>query len=1177
MKRRLQQLLNETFEYDAPRMVLSGSRICLTSQKGERAKGAFLVSHPSDGRIRGFVYASTPRILLEQEEFFGRENAVRFQFDVSGLAPGETAEGVITVCTDLGQQDVHVCAKLKDQPAREEAPDKAGLARLAAEDWDRACTVFASDAFRRKMELEEDSVRSLYEALSGKENVSSNLEEFMIGCGLKESVDIEAAWTEKKIEDPEGTAREKVLLTASSWGYLDLEISSDARFLRPEKAQVRTAEFIGGRYELGFIVDSNFLHAGRNYGRMTIRTSYRTISIEVRVDRAGTADHRPHHVRQLMRRRTLELYQDFRMGRIDLRSWADRTESVLLGYKRAGGTDVFADLGLVFVMQADGRKIQAEKLLSSLSSAAQKNMTAPQTAFWLYLSTFFTRDPSYVNRVRVRIRQLQLANRSDWQIRWICMNLFDTEYASEGARLQAVLDQVRLGCGSPVMYLEGALILEQNPYLFHEVTDSMRLILNYASRHGMLTEQLALELASMEKKKPHYDRIVFRVLERFWRTSGIRDVLEAMCCMAIEGEKKSPEYHELYRAAVTREISVNGLYEYYLETMEECRIETMPEVIRRYFLCSSSLPWRRKAQIYRSISDSRERIPRIFSSMKMSLEKFLTDQLAQGHINQDLAVLYDRYLTGPLMTPRLAASLAGLLFTYQIRILNPNMRYVIAMDCRMQKSSRVRITEDGAQVRIRSDSTRILLEDDRHVLHASTSLYLADCLLPSPGLMQLCIRMAPQTPELSLFFSLNTVSDRPVTPANLHYFLEAVQISLLSEEYRKKIRGWLLDYYMEHPEEKTVYHFLRVIDADEYAEADPVKTEALLTRQGFYEQACSLVMRYGCEHFPITDLVRIVSQLILAREYEEDKYLLSTGAWCFFAGKYDEHIVSYLLMYYEGPAERMGRLWAVGKQYGLDTMNTEKKILSLTIFMQQRTERSDEIYASYRSSLGSRRLCQAYVILRSWQYLVKGDDLAGAVFDDMEADHLHGGKLPDVCALALLRHLSQVRELSEMQQKAASELLHEYDRRNIRLGFFRNFPAKLTADLQLEDRVFFEMTASPDSTVRIYFRENGSPAPFSDEVMRDVCYGIRVREFILFGGQTLECYTEEARKDGTHIFSGHRILGGNPVGEERRDTSFGRICQMRDALEGGDAERCRALLQEYRQMQEMAKRVFTLI
>jgi hypothetical protein len=59
------------------------------------------------------------------------------------------------------------------------------------------------------------------------------------------------------------------------------------------------------------------------------------------------------------------------------------------------------------------------------------------------------------------------------------------------------------------------------------------------------------------------------------------DVLAVQVQMAIDGQKQEEKYFPLYQAGVARDLKITGLYEYYMQTMSEVRIEQMPQVIRR--------------------------------------------------------------------------------------------------------------------------------------------------------------------------------------------------------------------------------------------------------------------------------------------------------------------------------------------------------------------------------------------------------------------------------------------------------------------------------------------------------------------------------------------------------------------------------------------------------------------
>lgn len=1159
-------------------MELSEESLTLTAKEGAVLQGSFTVSHPQEKKMKGFVYSSDPRMLVQPREFHSSSALIRYQIDTAGLCAGERAEGAFTVCSELGEKEVPFTVTVTGG-GQKEAPAPLSIAALeekAREDFEAGAALFASDSFRQKVREEKDDVRTLYSVLM-EEDPHRGLEEFLIGCGKKEPVELSLSSSQIRISEPSGTVLETVNVQRGGWGYLEAKITSDARFLRPEKQFFTTQDFIGSTFELRYIVDANLLHAGKNYGRITVETSYQTLALDVCIDQGTHESARLHRVRQLMIRKVIRLYLDYRLGRMDLRQWAEHTMSVTGGYRRAGGEDVYADLADVFVLLSEDKKAAAEHLLRTIENHQERLKDVSRYAVFLYLSTFFTRDGDYVNQVRGKIRRLYLENRSAWLIRWLQLYLLEDECGGDSGKLDLITKQIAIGSRSPVLYLEGALIITRTPWLVHEWTQEIRCITDYALRANLADEKLMLQVSGLICKKPVYDPVTFRLLKRMWEKSGMKDVLEAWTAVAIAGQKKNPAYFPLYEMAVRSDLQITGLYEYYMETMGEVRIEKMPEVIRRYFMYNEALSWHKRAEIYRSVADARERIPQTFRTMRQSLEKFLIDQLAQERVDKNLALLYDTFLTPQLLTLPLARKLVRVLFTFEIGCRNPLMKKVIIADDRLTRRRVADITDHKALVRIYSESSRILLQDENGRYYSSTSLYLAEHLLDSERLMRLCMQLAPMEMHLVLFQVLNTKAGSPVTHQTLPMFLEAVQMSALSEDYRERVRSFLLDYYAGHPEEETLFHFLKNIDLEEYARIDRRKLMALLTERGFYEQAYQLLEKYGCEDVPLPLQVRICSQSVLQREYEQNDTLLSLCYRCFASGKYDEHVLIYLAMYYEGPVRAMKQLWNVAREYGVDTLNLERKILGMIIFSRTGTSGSENIYVSFRRQLGNRRLSQAYVILRSYEYLVKGEPVSELVFDDILADYEHGGKLPDVCALALLQYLSGVVQRKKNQDKAAQELLETYSLRSIRFAFYRNFPQEMIGKLGIEDKVFLECVANPESTVRLYYRPKHRSVPYKEELMRNVFEGIRVREFVLFGDEVLECYTEETRPDGEKRRSGCRTLRAGQIPDLLIQSKFGRISEMTRLIDNGCESAFLDAYEEYRQADSLTREIFTLV
>ena len=1177
MRRRLEELLNETFEYDTPQLLLTGDMPGGEVQEGEHPSGTLFVSHPEGKKVRGYVYSSNPRMACSAQEFYSSKPQIRWQLDLTGLEGGQQTRGSITFCSELGEREVsYVVTVRKDEPSTR-VPNVEGLAKLARADQETACDLFFSEDFGKVLEEGRYEDHTLWKALRDESVREHALEEFLIGTGQKEPIELSLSAETRKVENPEGTVLEQVTVTKSTWGYLELEISSDARFLRVEKKKVTTDDFIGSRWELRYIIDSNFLHAGRNWGRITIRTCYQTLTYEVCAQVNSGMDLRSHRVQNLMCRKAVQLYLDYRMGRLELKQWAERTQSVIGSYKRSGGTDIRADLLSVFVMQAEGKRSSSERELRRIERMQDVLGNPEAEASWLYLSTFFSRDQDYINQVRGRLRVLHLENRSSWLIQWLAFYLLEDEMGGDSGKLELIIRHIEHFSASPVLLMEAVQIVLKNPFLLHDWTNGARMVVSYAVKEGITDEKLVLHSMNLIRRRNRFDHATFRMLARCYENTRLDDVLAVWTQMAILGEKKDEKYFSLYQAAVARDLRITGLYEYYMETMGEVRIEQMPQVIRRFFVMNDSLDWRKKARIYRNMSDSADSIPQIFAAMRPSVEKFITDQIQMMRINEDLAVLTSRYLNRQMITVSLARKLIRLLFTFEIDCRNPLMKKVVVADTRLSRVRTVPITDHKAQIQIYSEQSRIFLEDEEGHRYASTSLYMAQHLLDDARLLNLCVQEAVDDPHLVLFFALNPKTQQPITHQALRFFVDAERQAGFSEDYRTQLRTWLLDYYDTHTSEETMGSFLREIDTDTYVRIDRKKLLALLTQEGMYETAWPVIEKYGTEGIDLNLVVRILSQTVLDRDYEEDRVLLAFCASVFESGKVEEHLLSYLLMYYDGPVGKMKELWRLGHEYGLDTMAAEKKILSLIVFTRQGSVGSEPIYVSYRRALGSRRLSRGYVILRCYEYLVKELPVSDVIFEDCLREYLKGSRLPDVCGLALLQYLSGIVQLDGDQKRAAGELLSYYCSRGIRFAYFQRFPQELISGLGIDDKVFCEAVADPRSSVRLLYRFKHENNPFVEETMRDVFEGIRVREFVLFEGEELECYTVEQKADGKTVTSPHRYLKAGAVPDALEDSRYGRIMKMAKLLSDGDQAGFEEALKEYRQLDSLTREIFTLL
>lgn len=117
-------------------------------------------------------------------------------------------------------------------------------------------------------------------------------------------------------------------------------------------------------------------------------------------------DRQQRRVRNNLQKKLEELYIRFRLKKIDLETWTERSINVIGSYHRAGGEDPYADLFLVQLYFASGKRQRALRLLEALESRKSHFKTPDCYGFYRYLTTFFYQEASYVDQVEEEIRAL---------------------------------------------------------------------------------------------------------------------------------------------------------------------------------------------------------------------------------------------------------------------------------------------------------------------------------------------------------------------------------------------------------------------------------------------------------------------------------------------------------------------------------------------------------------------------------------------------------------------------------------------------------------------------------------------------------------------------------------------------------------------------------------------------
>lgn len=1184
LKRRIEQLLNGIFEYEQQKLVILPQEITANVVPGTAVHGSFRLEGADGKKIRGFLYSSNPRIVCNPVEFQGISNEIHYQIDCSGYEAGMQEQCRITVCSDRGEYEIPVEICVENQEAQQEKLPFSNLeefADLAQQDFQKAYRWFLNPGFVQMLMQKESGAAGLYEGL-GRDRSYQSLEEFLTGIGCKQPVELTADRTVLEWKELTEPVRETIVLTKNTWGFQKITVESDARFVRPEKKVITTDEFAGSSFDLNLVIDTNLMHSGKNFARLTISVGRQQIYVEVtavcgRKRRSGQQN----HICKIMQKKLEALYVEFRLKKMDIQTWIEHSVSVINSYKRAGGNDPFADLFLVQLMFADGKKQKAYRTLEMVGEQKSRLNTPERYAFYLYMTTFFHQESSYVDRVEEEISRMFYRDKTNWKLLWILLYLQESFLNDENARYEAVAEQFRYGCRSRILYLEAFHILKKNPFLMRSLGAFELQLLRFARQEEMLSAELVRQAANLTAHQNAFSQTLFEVLTAGYEQYPSADLVKAICQLLMKGEKKEPDYFEWYAKGVEYGLRITGLYEYYMETMD-CRSMTqMPQVIRMYFAYDSTLDYRRRAAIYRNIVENRDKDSQTYHNFRAAIEKFTLDQLEAVHITEDLAVLYRTFLRRGMLTRQLAEKLARLLFTWEVTCDQPQITQIIVQSQRLTAAAATAVQDGKALIQIYDPDSQVIAVDQEGARHCFNGYGSLRRVFEEDEMLAWCAQKAPDHPGMVLYLSTQCLKEHLMNHNVLPYYREACEMESFSQEFRNNMRKAVLQYYLAHVRDESLPEFLERIPYLEYVKVDKAALITLLAEEGRCSEAFSLLDAYGCEGIGILQLVRICSRMVLDLEFEENSMLLSMCYFCFASGKYDDKLLRYLLLYYEGPVQEMKQVWQAARKFELDTMLIEEKIMMMILFTRSGTQGSEPVFEAYHAKMGRRKLCRAYANLKAYEYFVKDLPVGDAVFQYIEKEYAHLSYLDRldeqeiVCRLALLQYYARKSVLTSEQREYAQQLLEEFGTKGMRFAFWQRFDRELLLPYEMDGRVFVEYAANPAHAVNIYYRIGGEEEQFVKETMENYFEGIFVREFTLFGGEELECWLEE--DDGQEKKrTDRRILKADmeAVDENSRYAMLNRISR---AQQQGEEENARNEAESYLMLEYLTKEVFTLV
>ena len=1180
MRKRIKQLAKGKFEYAKPELILSEEEIAFTVVEGADYEGSFTIENPKGIKLRGLVYSSHPRMEVLTPQFEGEQVRIRYKFHSYGLSEGLTEKGDFTIIANQNVISLSFCASISKKYVETSIGPIKNLydfSCLAKADWNEAFQLFYNKNFSNVIKPNEVKESMIYRGIITAKPCNQNMEEFLIGIRKKEKISLKVDKKSFELFEVTDTIKETVEIKKDNWGFVEILASTDSDFIRLPKSKIRTEDFIGSTYQLDFFVEADKLHAGKNYARIQLSTVYETIDVDIIAD--ARAEAVEVEDTGLQKKECLagimELYQAYRLKRIVTGVWANETISILDHLRALEPEEPMHRLMKAQCLIINRQRQEAEWLLEEFKRE-WIDRKAPVWGYYLYIMTLMEREPSYVDKLTKEIEAIFHENPDSVMLFWVLTFLQEKYIGNNALKLKDIEYWVMKGCSSPYLYLEAYYLIWQDPYLLTKLDDFEIRVLRWAVRHRAITKDIAIQIFQIMETCKDFNPVLYQLLCAAYEANPKPEYVGVICGYLIKSQQYDPKYHHWYEKGIELELRITSLYEAYLLSMDERKIDQVPKIIQMYFQYDSGLPYKKMAVLYNNIIASKKSNPEVYQKYCRTMGRFAMEQILAGHMDDNLAVVYDDMLDLGVINQEISKALSYILFTHKVVVFDKRMVRAIIYQRQMKDPQIVPIVDNTAYFQLYSKEYVIVFEDEKGHRYSGSISYQLQNLMDAQKYLEKCMELTPlQLPYLISYFDTRQ-NYLTFEKGDKELFKPLMFSEAVSAEYKARLLPEILRFYQINAFDATVEEYLMKADYTKLDDSSRKFAIELCVDNHLFDFAYDKIMEYGIDQIGSAAKVALASYMIEQIEYEEDEFLLNLAITAFRAKKYNDKMLQYLCMHFNGSTQEMLDIWFAAKNFDIDRFDISERILVQMMYADDMVLEGMPVFAYFYEAGGKDFITLAYISDCAHRYFVEKQKIDDDIFELIEARYIYNLELNDACKLALLKYYADLANVSERQLAIEDELLAEYTRRNMLFAFYKRLAPELVLKYHLYDKVFLEYRTNPHSHVVLHYSRDEDGDTFLQEDMLDVYDGIFVKSFVMFFGEAIQYYISEEYGNEVEVTESNRIVN-NDVYNKNDESRYNLLNQMLISNTLQEENELYQAMKQYAGFEEVTQKVFKLL
>ena len=1133
---------------------ISCQNIELSAEPGEIVEDSFAI-HAADKYTEGKIYSSDTRMRVYENTFSGEETQVAYCFDGTSVEAGSSIRGEFVVISNRGEYTIPYKVSVQKPRLQSSLGTIKNLfhfTNLAQTNWEEAVTLFYSRNFALILHKSDKNAVMSYTGLTRNEGNQQNVEEFLIEISKKSQIvynfDIEGFL----LEDVQDSIVKSVVIKRSSWGYGCVNIWIKGDFISTNRQQLNNEDFVDNKCVFDIYIDASRLHEGVNSGAVIFSDACNEYTIPVDIlmeeEPEKRTDHRKH--RQAVCGMS-SAYVDMRLDKITMTQWIHRFEKELGVLLEIDEDSILYNLYRVQLLITKERFNEAKWYLDMLEQRLSKEPSDIfQNCYYLYLTTLINCAEDYVKNVSDEIETIYANNALEWRLGLFVLQLNEDLIRNRELRWQFMEEMFENGCTSPMLLCEAVLLLLEHPTFLLKLDRFEENVLWHGARRQILKPELIEQLQYLAARKKEYSTLLVRILGEVYKSYGSPQTVASICHILILGDKKGVAYYPWYALGVEHSVRVTGLYEYYMMSLELDKYGDIkgsveiPKMVLMYFAYQSNLDYELNAFLYAYVIKNRDKYPDLEQSYRIAIERFVVDQIKLGHINENLAYLYKNMLAPQMVMDDTAYAFTPLLFMHRIYVDNPKVKNIVVIHEKVNGESSYPVVNCVCMIPIYGSEYKLFLQDENGN-RFTKSIHYENKQLMEPK-EQIGYISGYMQGRLSFDIYLCEVDKNYITISheNVRRFKSLAESPQVVENFKKEIRTKLLRFYYDNDMIGELDAFLEDVEADEMEAAERAEFIKYLISRGMFDKAYYWLKSFGVADVEPKSVARLVSKRLISKDYEYDEFLVNVAHYIYKNMKYDENILQYLMINYDGRASELRKLWKSAVDLELDAKLILERILRQIVYTGIAIQDRDSMLTAYVQYEDHDALLVNGILLNiAYEYFVYEAITNSEVFDILYQKYIKRELTDRVCKLALLKFWAENIQNMEIPEDVARSFISELLNEEVYFPFYVNLVEMVPELHYMKNSIFIEYRTQPQSQVYIHYAyDDGTVDEGSYEIrdMKEMYDGIHVSIFQLFHGETIQYYITENYLEENGVVTEHVTQSGTLSGMSETSAMSGK-------------------------------------